>query len=666
MLPESGALRFSDARFSLRFLLNVCAFCCASLSFFMGVEVIGRPWVLIFPIFPALAVFLEWNDLPHPPRLFLNLAAVVTLLAIFSRVRRNYIVEALMEAILLMTAIKMLEKKGPRDYVQVTALALASVVAYAMLSVEKTFILYCFGLSLFCSLSLILSAWLSKEPDARLAPRELRQLCMRVVSLFGLMLPLSLLLFYLMPRTARPIFGMRGQYGTASTGFSDQVQPGDATAIQSSRRLSFRAVTEPLPENRTPYWRGMVLDVFDGRMWIAGRGGSGRQPFVPDGDAPRVVQEIFLEPGNRGVLFALDHPVSVSGIDVLDRGDGMYLYQSRNVGRRLQYEAVSHLSSRMRPVSPNFDRNNRTLAIPPDFIPRLRPVVADLTRGMSDREKAEAVMRYLAPPAFEYSLSGLPPDPRNAIEEFIFTTRQGNCEYFASAMGVMLRMAGVPSRLVSGYMGGVYNEVGGYYIVQEEKAHVWVEAWDGAEGAWVRYDPTPAGGALAADDFNALEFYLDMLDYQWSKLIVNYNWEVQADLLQDLREVLRNPRASLTPTRDGMLRLGSALSGPAIAGVVIALCGMLFYLVRGLRSRRPEIVLLHRFQRGMQRHGYVRHKSEGLEEFLARVDDEGLRALALPFVRRFEEFYFRDGVMDAAARNALRDRVAQIARYKKT
>jgi transglutaminase-like putative cysteine protease len=467
-----------------------------------------------------------------------------------------------------------------------------------------------------------------------------------------------------MPRVAAPVFGVRGQYGTVSTGFSDQVQPGDATSIQSSKRLAFRAAMAPLPENRTPYWRGMVLDMFEGRMWIAARGESGRQAFIPDRDAPRVEQEIFLEPGNRGVLFALDQPVSVSGVEALDRGDGMYLYQSRSVGRRLQYEAVSRLSSRMRPVDPNFDKS-RTLLLPPGFIPRLRPIVSDMTRGMSDREKAEAIMGYLAPPAFEYSLSGLPSDPRNAVEQFIFTSRRGNCEYFAFAMGVMLRMAGVPSRLVSGYMGGVYNDVGGYYIVQEDKAHVWVEAWDEEAGAWVRYDPTPAGGAGAADGLSSLEFYLDMLDYQWSKLVVNYNWEVQADLLQDLREILRNPRASLTPTGDGLRRMGSALSGIVTTGAVIALCAGLFCLLRGFRNRQPEIMLLRRFLSVMKRCGYVRHESEGLEEFLARVGDEKLRILALPFVRRFEEFYYRDGAASAALRGALQDRLRKITRYTK-
>ena len=398
-------------------------------------------------------------------------------------------------------------------------------------------------------------------------------------------------------------------------------------------------------------------------MALSGR--DGRRDFIPDANAPQVRQEIFLEPGNRGYLLALDQPVSVTGVEAVSRGNGVYQYRSPNVGRRLQYEAVSVISSLMRPADANFPRA-RYLSFPPDFIPRLQTVVVDLTRGLDDRQKAEAVMRYLAPPAFEYSLEGLPSDPRSALENFIFTGRRGNCEYFASAMGVMLRMANVPARLVTGYRGGIYNSAGGYYIVQEEMAHVWVEAWDEAAGAWQRYDPTPIGGAFSENaGFSAWELYLDMLDYQWSRLVVNYNWETQSELLQSLREVIRNPRASLTPTRDGMMRLGSALSGPVfiLAGVVA--CVALFYFVRYWKNRSPERVLLGAFSRAMKRRGYVRHESEGLEEFLARVDDEELRRIAQPFVWRFEEFWYRDMAMDADARRYLTKEIEKIAGYTK-
>ncbi|GHV46848.1 membrane protein [Synergistales bacterium] len=664
--PDASAdARFAGPGFSLKNLLNILSVVCALLAFFMGKEVIGRPYLFAFPVIIAIAVFIDWKDLPHPPRLFINLASVAALLTIFSHIRFNYIIEALLEAVLLMTAIKMLEKKEPRDYVQISALSLAAIVAYAMLSVEKTFILYCFGTTFFCIVSLTLSAWFLREPDARLAMRELRHVFLRAASLFLLTLPLSLLLFFVMPRMDRPIFGSaRGQYGsrTDAVGFSDQVRLGDATSIQGNNKLAFRALTEQLPNNVIPYWRGLVLDAFEGRVWLAGRGRQDGGEFVLEPGAPVIEQEIFLEPGNRGVLFTLDQPLSVSGIDAVGLGDGVFRAQPRFTGRRMQYSAVSVLSSQMRPQSPNFDKG-RNLLLPPLFIPRLREAAADIARGKNAREKAEAIKAYLAPPAFTYSLDGLPDDPRNALEQFIFTTKRGNCEYFASAMGVMLRAAGVPSRLVSGYAGGTYSDVGGYYIVQEDNAHVWVEAWDEDARAWIRYDPTPIEiGAGAADGFDAWGFYLDMIDYQWSRFIVGYNWEAQSEMLRGLRDAIQNPRAAgLTPTVEGLRRFSSALSGSAAALTGVALCVVGFYLLRTVR--RPEIALLRRFLTAMKRHGYTRHESEGLEEFLSRVD-EPLRVLALPFVRRFEDFYYGGAAINAAARHISREEIKKIARYK--
>ena len=262
----------SETGISLRFLLNATATVCAILSFFMGQEVIGSLYTLGFLVLLSVAVFMEWMDLPHPPRLLVNLATVAALLMIFARVRRNYIVEAFVEAVLLMTAVKMLEKKESRDYVQIAALSLAMVVSYAMLSVEKTFIVYCFGLALLCTLCLILASWFAGDPDARLSGGEVGQVVLRTFGLFGMMLPICLLLFFASPRTAAPLFGARGQYGIATTGFSDQVQLGDASSIQSSKRLAFRSVMEPLSEVRTPYWRGSVLGLFEGRFWMVSSG----------------------------------------------------------------------------------------------------------------------------------------------------------------------------------------------------------------------------------------------------------------------------------------------------------------------------------------------------------------------------------------------------------
>jgi len=658
---------FSKHEISLRTVLNMTVGLSATVAFFMGYELIGRFYSISFLVLMMAAFLIELRGFGHPPRIVINLATSATLLIIFTRVRRNYIVEALMEALLLMTAVKMLEDKRSRDYVQIVALGLATVVTYAMLSVEKTFIIYCFGMALTSTMILLLSTWFDKDESAVMTLGELRQLFVRTGAIFCLMSPLCLLLFFGLPRTASPIFGMQGAYGSTVTGFSDQVRLGDASSIQTSNKLAFRAEMEKLT-TPYPYWRGVVLDIFDGSLWISSRISSrnsiGRGPFVPEPNAPRIEQDIYLEPGNRGYLFALDQPISVTGMDyVVSDGDGSFRYRGSGVGRRLQYRAVSVPSARMKPLSPQVNRR-RYLSLPDNFIPALSALVADTIRGNDDDEKITAIMAFLSSSEFTYSLDELSPG-RNALETFIFDSKKGNCEYFASAMGVMLRMSGIPARLVAGYRGGVYNDTGGYYIVQEQNAHIWVEAWDEASGEWVRHDPTPVGGAGGGEaEYNAFSLYLDYLDYQWSKLVVNYSLETQLDIVQNLREIINNPQAPLITTLDGLRRFGDALSGPALIIVALVVCAALFYAARSIRNHRPEMALLHKFLRAMRRNGYHKHKSEGLTEFLGRVDDAPLRASALPFVRGFEELYFKDAVIDAESCKRLQKHIDAIARKR--
>ena len=645
------------AKFPLKSILNASVSLIAVLSFFMGRELVsaGYTWGFLGLMLAAFAI--ERFEFPHPPRLLINLVTVAILGAILGRVRRNYVVEALMESLLLMIAIKMLEERKPRDYAQVVLLGLGMVVCYALLSAEKDFIVYCFGTGLAATLTLLLSTWFEKEPSALLTTRELGQLFARIGVFFAAMLPLCLALFFGMPRTTAPIFGMRSQFGSASMGFSDQVRLGDVSVIQANSRLAFRAEMVKL-EPQTPYWRGVVLDIFDGRAWLASR--NTRGPFIPDTSAPRVEQEISLEPGNRGHFFALDQPLAIIGVDVIVDGGGVFRHRSQTMGRRLQYRAVSILSPRMRPSPEDIEPDKRRcLQLPSNFMSHLRVLTAGMTVGLDDREKIDAIMRFFSD--FSYSTEGLP-NTRDALDRFIFADKRGNCEYFASAMAVMLRMAGVPARMVGGYRGGIYNEAGSYYIVQEQNAHVWVEAWDEEAGAWVRHDPTPpgqgAGSELSA--YDTLALYLDLLDYQWSKLIVAYNWETQAEMLQSLREIIRNPRSLLTPTRDGFLRLGDALSVPMAVLGALAACGALFYLVRALSARRPEMALLAEFSRVMGRRGYRRRESEGLSEFLTHVADPHLRALALPFVRGFEEHYYGGRSLNA---ETLRSSLEKIKRF---
>jgi hypothetical protein len=455
----------------------------------------------------------------------------------------------------------------------------------------------------------------------------------------------------------------------SSTGFAEQVRLGDVASIQNDERPAFRAAMERV-DTQALYWRGAVLDVFDGQTWIPSRRNFSRRGYADESmtyedvrNAPRIKQEIFLEGSNRGALFAIDQPLSIEGLDRVPDGDGTFHQRwNRSSGIRRYYTATSILSPLRRTSDPNFDKSS-FLALPQRFIPRLRGLVEEMTSAdQKASEKIVSIRQFLASSEFSYTLNGLP-RTRDALERFIFTEKRGHCEFFASAMAVMLRTANVPTRLISGYRGGIYNGAGGYYVVQEQHAHVWVEAWDDETEAWIRLDPTPAASEeLSALGYGTLEMILDLLDYQWATLFVSYSGETQNEMANSfsngLAELFRHPLTFLASVLDGLSGFGSVLFyaasalGALAVGVTLFRFGRklgFFHFAHRFANREPERGLLDRFSLVMRRHGYWRETSEGLEEFLARVDNTRLRDLARPFARRFQEFYYRDRPMDANA-----------------
>jgi transglutaminase-like putative cysteine protease len=439
-------------------------------------------------------------------------------------------------------------------------------------------------------------------------------------------------MFITAPRIRSPFFGILGSQGTSQVGFSDQVSLGGVSEIQKNNRLAFRAEMAKRP--LTPYWRGVVMDSFDGKTWVSTPNPMRSNHVYSINNL--VKQEIYLEPGRRRYLFALDIPVSVLKVDAQISGNGVIVYNGRNDGRRLQYAAVSAPSNTLTIANANF-RRRRYLELPPDFIPKLRDEVIRITEGLDQSEKITAILNYLSPPNYEYSLTEISDVP-NALEHFMFVNKKGNCEFFASAMGVMLRMAGIPSRLVGGYKGGMYNEAGGYYAVFEESAHVWVELWDQKNTSWIRYDPTPYSDSVgwSLDDYGFFEAYLDLLDYQWTKFVLNYNLEIQVEVMQSIKEIISKP--SISDFDEFFEHL------PLVFGVAVLIIALVYFAGK-VTTKDKSKALVHNFIRIMKRKGFNKHKSEGLQEFSDRLPINE-RIKVMPFVERFEDYYYNEKEFD--------------------
>ena len=599
--------------------------------------------------------------IPRPPSPLTFGVALCLLIPILRQMTRFRVAEPLLEAILLLFVVRIVERKTPREYVQIALIMLAAVVVYALLSVERLFLIVCMGMGVCSSLMLMLAAWMRREPEARLSLADGKRLFMRALGMFAVMLPLCLILFFVAPRVRSPFRVPRGGWG-ALTGFSDELTLGDIGTIQQSGRLAFRAEVRDIAP-RTPYWRGVALSYFNGTGWVvnlAGRGGGWGGPS-PGGEVLR--QTILMEPNIHRWLFALDRPLSVQGGEASHLGNGtfmrrLYLYS----GNQIQYEALSTLTPAAGVMSERDEAVH--LQLPPDYSPSIRRFMEETIRGArTDREVMDAIVARLVGGEYRWSLTGLA-QGRNALEDFLLTVRQGNCEYFASAAGVMLRMAGVPARLVGGYKGGEYNRSGGYYAVRDYMAHVWVEAWDRDASVWVRLDPTPSaldgGGARGAwEDSGLWSEFWDYLDYQWNRYFVAYSGGERGQWTGVLRNIFRNPRASLSS--EGLSRAGQGALGAALpVGLVLLAAAGGWTLWHYLR-RDPRLALQARFERLMARRGFPRRRSEGLEEFARRLP-EPLREGVMAFAFDMNAALYSGRGMDDGLRDRLVRELADLSR----
>jgi transglutaminase-like putative cysteine protease len=334
------------------------------------------------------------------------------------------------------------------------------------------------------------------------------------------------------------------------------MSPGDITNLGLSDEVAFRVDFEGrAPLARDLYWRGPVLIDFDGRTWTRRQGMNGNPRRVePVGEPTKY--RVTLDPAARGWTFALDMPQRWD--ERLFRMNSDFQLELIPVGRRSRaaaarnYEVTSYTSYAA--IEPLSDANIAGyLRLPPESSPRTRALVAEwLADNPTDEQIVERAFDWLASQPFFYTLTP-PPLGEQPVDEFLFDTREGFCEHYASAFAVMLRAAGVPTRIVTGYQGGEINGFTDLHVVRQADAHAWTEVWLGDRG-WVRVDPVTAvlpervaigslRGSLgvqrtarfaAAGWLRNAVFLWDAVQTYWSRAIIGYNAESQRSFLEDL------------------------------------------------------------------------------------------------------------------------------------
>jgi len=367
-------------------------------------------------------------------------------------------------------------------------------------------------------------------------------------------------LFLAMPRLARA-FPSNLLRTEALSGFSESVRLGDEGRIKLSPQVVMRVrVNFPGGEERQWLrWRGMALDFYEEGNWIRNaptpelvRNTGPRFEIQPPQRGEVYTEQYFhLEPFSTGILFAAPRAIWVTGVDVLRRDAGDTLSTDSLAYYRFNYAVYSD-TREPDPVALQADLSRAYsseikrlyLQLPPARDARMKELAERLTRdATSPYESARRIEQHLQN-SYQYSLDLQPVEEGDPVCDFLFNTRTGHCEYFASAMVLLLRERGIPARLVNGFQMGEFSDIAGVYTVRQSDAHSWVEAYFPRHG-WVTFDPTPDAGLNSYDDdwLAWMRHYGDALQMFWQERVVGFDTGEQISMIISAQRQLRRFRA---------------------------------------------------------------------------------------------------------------------------
>lgn len=445
----------------------------------------------------------------------------------------------------VMAALKLLETRKRRD--QFVLLFISIFLIMSSLLREQ----FLWSLPyLLLGLVLIMTAWLQMSASRSSSTRQAFRDSLRLMLYAA---PLMLAMWILFPRISTPFWSVPIDTSGGVTGLSDTVSPGDISSLSLSNAVAFRVrFDDAVPAPRQRYWRGLVLRHFNGRSWTS------RQPTVGErsswaieylGDP--VSYEITMEPTRQQWVFALDLAYEWT-LEQTFMGQQQQLARAQPIDQRIVYRAVSYPSFILNPELDRFTKARYT-DLPPDSNPRTLRLAEELrSAAADDREYIDMILRKFNQEAYFYTLEP-PALDRNSVDEFIFESRRGFCEHYASAFAVLMRGAGIPARVVIGYQGGELNPMGNYLIVRQSDAHAWTEVWLD-DGGWTRVDPTSAvaperidagmSGAMFDGTgaiwglstpsllLHRLTLTWDVLNAQWNEWVLAYGPDNQMSLMR--------------------------------------------------------------------------------------------------------------------------------------
>ncbi|HEU0290503.1 MAG TPA: DUF3488 and transglutaminase-like domain-containing protein [Burkholderiales bacterium] len=577
------------------------------------------PWWTIALVSALITwrAYLGYARLALPNRWLLFLFAAGATLGVFISYRTIFGRDAGVTLLVIMLGLKFLETRTLRDATLLIFLGYFLVITNFLRDQTIPTAIYMLACTLVITATMISLNYARTEPPFRVQLRKAGVLLAQSV-------PLMLALFVLFPRVPGPLWGLPQDAFSGVSGLSDTMTPGSLAKLTLSDEVAFRVKFEAEPPRRRHlYWRGPVMWDFDGRSWSVSRFYYNVPKVEVSGELAEY--EITLEPHNKRWLFALDLPGKAPPLAFM--GGDFQLYSNEPVHRRTRYSMVSHLNASYGQDESRFALR-RALRLPAETNPRALEFSRKLReKHADDPSLVDEVLKMFRDENFFYTLEP-PLLGDHPVDEFLFKTRAGFCEHYASAFAVLMRGAGIPARVVTGYQGGEINDFGNYMIVRQAEAHAWTEIWLKDRG-WLRIDPTSAispsrveSGISAAvprneilpmmvrGDFEflrQLRLSWDFMANSWNQWVLGYTPERQIWLLS---------RVGIDNATWQKLTAILLVLGGVIVAVLVALA---LRQLKG-RVRDPVKIAYLRFCDKLRRKGLPRDPAEGPADYARRVE----------------------------------------------
>ncbi len=616
---------------------------------FLSIALSGRVPVPAMAVF-GLALFVALFN--RRPLARVPVASVITLiilaLALFGAAFRGILdlVVAACTFAGLVTSHRLLSTPDTATDHQVHLTSLLTLAGGAALSGELWFGACLIVFALLASLSqglLVLDGPTGSADMTDLSPAVKRLLLGVSLALVG-----GIAFFILFPRLS---WNLAGQRSTPSvlgsvSGMTDRVRLGEGGGIKTSARIVARVKIEPDPgtDSLETYFHGRAFDRFDGREWSstrkAGRTNSDILLLEVRGRVRR--QDIELLPAYESkTAIALDRPAQfhqlsgftntgpVRGVFTNVPGDEVRLNAP---GSAFKYQAVS-LDPGTLPVAPDLEDRERYLDLPQALDPQIRALATQQTLPDDSALVAAQKLTSFLKNRYEYTLDQEPSD--DPLRDFLFQTRRGHCEHFATALAVLLRSLGHPTRVVGGFFGG--ERIGEAYVLRGGDAHAWTQVFVDGRG-WVAFDATPDSGRPSASSrlIAAVLGLYERIDGFWRRRVIDYSILDQVELA---RALVRPPDSELTQGgRRDLLPSKQAVGAAALVG--LAVFGVFFVVTRLADRRKPRAratAFLDRLERALDSSGIQRRPDELIEEVASRLERD--RHAVGPAVRRATQRY---------------------------